>query len=189
MKKNFYLLLLLVALPLQAQKWSVAPKIGLNLSDMTGEFFEGGMKVGLNAGLSTEYRFSNVFAIEPGIFYSMQGIKDGDIVRKNDYINVPLLAKAYTKSGLNVFAGPQLGLNVSEKIVITDNNNRVTTLKTDDIMPLDLSVMIGVGYQFKRGFLLSANYNIGITNVADNYGDEPSRNGVFQFNAGWRFKL
>lgn len=119
----------------------------------------------------------------------MQGIKDGDIVRKNDYINVPLLAKAYTKSGLNVFAGPQLGLNVSEKIVITDNNNRVTTLKTDDIMPLDLSVMIGVGYQFKRGFLLSANYNIGITNVADNYGDEPSRNGVFQFNAGWRFKL
>lgn len=189
MKKSFCLLILLIALPLHAQKWSLAPKIGLNLSDMTGEYFEGGMKIGLNAGLSTEYQFSKVFAIEPGIFYSMQGIKDGDNIRKNDYINIPLLAKAYIKSGLNIFAGPQFGFNVSEKIVMTDNNNIVTTLKTDEIMPLDLSAMIGMGYQFKSGFLLSANYNIGITNVADNYGDEPSRNGVFQFNAGWRFKL
>lgn len=187
MRKLFYLLILAITLPIHAQKWSVAPKVGLNLSDMTGEYFRGGIKIGLNAGLTAECRFSNVFALESGLFYSMQGIKDEEIVRKNDYINIPILAKAYIKSGFNVFAGPQLGYNISEKLLITGGNGLEVTQKTDVIMPLDLSLMIGMGYQFKRGFLVSTNYNFGLTNIADNYDDEPSRNGVFQFNIGWRF--
>lgn len=187
MKKLFYLLLLVIALPLHAQNWSFAPKIGLNLSDMTGEYFDGNMKVGLNAGVAAEYKFSSVFAVEPGIFYSMQGIKDEDVELKNDYINIPLLAKIYIKSGFNVFAGPQLGINISEKALITDNNDVMITKKTDEIRPLDLSLMMGIGYQFKKGFLISTNYNVGLLNIADNHGDEPSRNGVFQFNVGWRF--
>lgn len=183
MKKILYLLLLTIALPLNAQKWSFAPKVGMNLSDMTGEYFGGGMKVGLNAGMTVEYRFSDIFAIESGAFYSMQGLKEGDAKFKVDYVNIPVLVKAYIKNGFHVFVGPQLGFNVSEKVVITDWED----LKTDEIMPLDLSAVIGAGYQFKMGFLVSANYNIGVTNVADNYGDEPSRHSVFQLNVGWRF--
>lgn len=187
MKNLFCLLFLATALPLYAQNWTFAPKLGLNLSDMSGDYFEGNMKVGLNAGLTAEYKFSNVFAIEPGLFYSMQGLKDGDNVLKHDYMNIPLLAKAYVKDGFNVFAGPQLGFNISEKMVVTDNSGIMTTIKTDEIKLLDFSLMLGMGYQFERGFLISANYNIGLANVADNGGDEPSRNNVIQFNIGWRF--
>lgn len=187
MKKLLYLLLLLIALPLNAQNWSFAPKIGLNLSDMKGDYFDGKMKIGLNAGFTAEYKFSKIFAIEPGVFYSMQGIKDEykyEELRK-DYINIPVLAKVYIKNGFNVFAGPQLGVNISGKY-IRFNYNGMIYVEKYAIQPLDLSLILGMGYQFKMGFLISANYNIGFTNITDNSA-EPSRNGVFQFNVGWRF--
>ena len=54
----------------------------------------------------------------------------------------------------------------------------------------DLSLMLGAGYQFNCGANVSANYNIGLTNMYKNSGDGPkvkSKNGVFQINVGYRF--
>lgn len=191
MKKIFWLLVLAMALPLHAQEWSLAPKFGLNLSDMSGDYFRGGIRPGINAGLSVERRFSTLFALEPGVFYSMQGLKDKEDneVRKNDFINVPILAKFYIKNGFNIFAGPQVGVNISEKVVYTGEGGGEFTMKTDDIMPVDVSLMVGIGYQFKAGLLLSTNYNIGLSDSADNSGDTPARNRVFQVNIGWRLNL
>lgn len=199
MKKLIFLLLVVVALPLQAQEWSFAPKIGLNLANMTNS--GGKMKPGLNLGVTAECRITDVFAIEPGLFYSMQGTKDsedGETAKfKNDYLNIPILAKAYVKDGFNLFAGPQLGFKVSEKV--SGSANGVTAnIDTDLCKTFDFSLVLGMGYQFDMGLLVSLNYNIGLTNVLKEEGkilgqttytgnDETSRNGVLQLTVGWRF--
>lgn len=46
----------------------------------------------------------------------MQGVKDSEgsvkVTWKNDYVNIPVLAKYYVFNGLNFFAGQQVGFNV-----------------------------------------------------------------------------
>lgn len=200
MKKLIFLLLVVVALPLQAQEWSFAPKIGLNLANITNA--DGKMKPGLNIGVTAECRITDVFAIEPGLFYSMQGLKmekiDGVTPKfKNDYLNIPILAKAYVKDGFNLFAGPQLGFKVSEK-VSGSQSGVSANIDTDLLKTFDFSLVLGMGYQFDMGLLVSLNYNIGLTNVLKEEGkilgettytgkDETSRNGVLQLTVGWRF--
>lgn len=48
------------------------PRIGLNLANTYPESFAD-MRPGLNIGVAEEIRFSKLFALEPGVYYSMQG--------------------------------------------------------------------------------------------------------------------
>ena len=174
MKKVIFLLLMFAAFQLNAQKFHIIPKVGLNLANMTNS--GGSMSPGLNIGASGEVMLSSIFAIEPGLYFSMQS--DGfDAV---NYLNVPVHAKLYLYHGLFGFAGPQLGINVSEYY-----------------NTFDCSLGIGVGYQFSSGFQISANYNYGLMSVSDEYSyydgynyyydDGNYHNSVFQLNLGWRF--
>lgn len=120
MKKIACLLLLFVTFQVSAQEFHFIPKIGLNFANMTNS--DGSMKPGLNIGVAGEVMMTNNFAIEPGIFYSMQGAKGKDggasLKIKNDYLNIPVLFKGYVYEGFNLFAGPQLGFKVSSKIKV-----------------------------------------------------------------------
>ena len=49
----------------------------------------------------------------------------------------------------------------------------------------DLSILVGLSYDFKFGLILDARYNIGVTNLAKDAGC--TRNSVFAVTAGWRF--
>lgn len=49
----------------------------------------------------------------------------------------------------------------------------------------DLSIPVGLSYDFKFGLILDARYNIGVTNLAKDAGC--TRNSVFAVTAGWRF--
>lgn len=217
MKKLFLFLLALAFLaPAQAADWSkpapnpelrsvgtwtFAPKLGLNLTNMTNS--DGNLKPGLNLGVTAEYRFTDIFAVEPGLFYSMQGTKipalhdseSGYTLKtkfKNDYLNIPVLAKFYVKDGWNVFFGPQLGFLVSSKLKGTAGDATVSVKTGDYYKKFDFSLVLGFGYQFEQGLLVSFNYNAGLCktfkeswDITDN-GDN-SRNQVLQFNVGWRF--
>ena len=141
------------------------------------------------------------FAIEPGIFYSMQGTKGKDsgvtLKIKNDYLNIPILFKGYVYEGFNLFAGPQLGFKVSSKIKASQSGTSISTSEGSDLFKtVDFAIVIGAGYQSPMGFLVSLNYNIGLANAINKDKmssligatvDEKSRNGVLQFNVGWRF--
>lgn len=74
MKKIAFLLLLFVAFQASAQEFHFIPKVGLNFANMTNS--DGNMKAGLNIGVAGEFMMTNNFAIEPGVYYSMQGCKD-----------------------------------------------------------------------------------------------------------------
>lgn len=202
MKKIALLLFALITLQVSAQDFHFMPKIGLNLANMANN--EGSMKPGLNIGVAAEFPLSSQFAIEPGIYYSMQGTKEseggfaGKI--KNDYLNIPIYAKAYLYKGLYAFAGPQFGFLVNSKAKASIGGAEVSIDAKKVFQTFDCSLGIGLGYQFDLGLLVSMNYNIGLTNTLKDgtlefagakekvdWGGEKSRNGVLQINLGWRF--
>ncbi|RGP11905.1 porin family protein [Parabacteroides gordonii] len=199
MKKSLLLLLLFVAFQVSAQEFHFIPKIGLNMANITNS--DGSMKPGLNIGVAGEVMMTERLAIEPGVFYSMQGTKDkesGTTMKiKNDYLNIPVLFKGYVYEGFNLFAGPQLGFKVSSKIKASQSGTSVSTSEGSDLFKtVDFSIVLGAGYQSPMGFLVSLNYNIGLTNTInkDKFSsllgttvDETCRNGVLQLNVGWRF--
>ena len=75
----------------------------------------------------------------------------------------------------------------------------VSTSEGSDLFKsVDFAIIIGAGYQSSMGLLFSLSYNIGLANTinADKFAalpggsgmeGEKSRNGVLQFNVGWRF--
>lgn len=139
------------------------------------------------------------FALESGVFYSMQGIRfsSGYADFNHDYINVPILAKYYIFKGLNVFAGPQPGFNVKadaklkEPEVDGETINRTESYK-DYIKTFDPALVIGLGYQFDMGLSVSANYNWGLLNIVKENSyigsdDDNQHNHVIQVNVGRRF--
>ena len=74
MKK--YLLLLIATFAFQfgqAQEFHFTPKIGMSFANLTNT--DGSMAPGLNIGIAAEFPILEDFAIEPGIYYSMQGAR------------------------------------------------------------------------------------------------------------------
>ena len=214
MRKLFYLLglmALVAVMPLKttAQELHFMPKIGFTLADIS--HLQTKVRSGANVGLGAEYLFPNeIAAVETGVYYAMQGAYvKGTIAgryltsfMKNDYLNIPVLAKAYVYNGFNVFAGPQFGFNVKDKITMEYGGKELGEVNTTDyVNNFDLAILLGVGYQFESGLFVNANYNFGLLavfkedeftitgeNAAHTITDGLSaRNRVFQISAGWRF--
>ena len=192
MRKLFYLLglmALVAVMPLKttAQELHFMPKIGFTLADIS--HLQTKVRSGANVGLGAEYLFPNeIAAVETGVYY--------------DYLNIPVLAKAYVYEGFNVFAGPQFSFNVKDKITMEHGGKELSRLDTYDYVEnFDLAIMMGIGYQFESGLFVNANYNLGLLpvfteddltitgeNVSHTIADARSaRNRVFQISAGWRF--
>lgn len=214
MRKLFYLLglmALVAVMPLKttAQELHFMPKIGFTLADIS--HLQTKVRSGANVGLGAEYLFPNeIAAVETGVYYAMQGAYIKGTVAghylttflKNDYLNIPVLAKAYVYNGINVFVGPQFSFNVKDKITMEYGGKELGKVNmTDFVENFDLAIMMGVGYQFESGLFVNANYNLGLLavfkedeftitgeNAAHTITDGLStRNRVFQISAGWRF--
>ena len=214
MRKLFYLLglmALVAVMPLKttAQELHFMPKIGFTLADIS--HLQTKVRSGANVGLGAEYLFPNeIAAVETGVYYAMQGAYIKGTVAghylttflKNDYLNIPVLAKAYVYNGINVFVGPQFSFNVKDKITMEYGGKELGKVNTTDFVEnFDLAIMMGVGYQFESGLFVNANYNLGLLavfkedeftitgeNAAHTITDGLSaRNRVFQISADWRF--
>ena len=214
MRKLFYLLglmALVAVMPLKttAQELHFMPKIGFTLADIS--HLQTKVRSGANVGLGAEYLFPNeIAAVEAGVYYAMQGAYIKGTVAghylttflKNDYLNIPVLAKAYVYKGFNVFAGPQFSFNVKDNISMEYGGEKLGETNTTDLVNnFDLAIMLGAGYQFESGLFVNANYNLGLLavfkedefdivgeNVTHSITDgKDTRNRVFQINVGWRF--
>jgi hypothetical protein len=209
----------MAAMHVHAQRFHFMPKVGYNLSDVSPSFDK--PRHGINCGISFEYEMLPRLSLETGVYYSMQGSSyemdeelfvfqdfisghvfiDADM--QNDYVNVPLLAKAYIYHGLHLFAGLQAGFLVHSRLNLSSGISPTNfiddgAIQFDDIdlsdyeRKIDLSGVIGAGYQFGIGLLVSANYNIGFVKLfrTENIPFHPNvnaMNSVLQVNIGWRF--
>lgn len=205
MKRTVFVILFfcLTIFSVKAQEFHFIPKIGLNLSTITN-LYDVNVRPGLNVGIAGEFLFTPNFAVEPGIYYSMQGVKsdllvseepggakDGTLTWGADYLNIPVYAKWYTNlGGLYFFGGPQFGFKVKEtnKIKLAGGGDYDDFEKDKSHFKVfDFGLGIGAGYLFSSGFLFSAGYTIGFINPLEIDYKKTSLNSVFQFNAGWRF--
>ncbi|UKJ06649.1 porin family protein [Solitalea lacus] len=125
------------------------------------------------------------FAFQPEVLLSSQGYKSGEFKNNTLYLNVPLMFKYNVISGLNLQAGPQVGLLLSAKEKL--NGESVDIKK--NYKNLDLGANFGAEYQFPMGLFLDARYTLGLANIAKlEEGESGSvKNTVFSLGLGFRF--
>ena len=209
-------------------KFSVIPRIGVAISNWSNNHLlvasedGAGMKskyqAGFMGGLDVEYRLTEQVGVSLGAYYAKQGFrwpsyqteskKDGRTILSGynnqhvdlNYIQVPLVLRAYVTRNLSLVLGAQVGFlcgdgkykcDTSDMEIDKDGNasliekesihEKISAKKTD------VSIPIGVSYEY-MGVILDARYNLGLSKV-NKYTDESSKNRSFTFSVGYRFTL
>jgi hypothetical protein len=182
MKKTIILAITVVVLATSAfaqKKVEFGVKAGMNFAQ---EYIEEGstdMRVGLHAGIFTEFFISNRFGLQTELQYSMQGGKDNDGTEKFDYINLPIMLKIYVlKRDLSIDAGVQPGYLISAERTGFGDVSELFDNK------FDVAIGFGVSYKFATRFHAGFRYNIGLVPYTE---QSEHRNGVAQLFVGVRF--
>jgi hypothetical protein len=148
--------------------------------DGTGET---GQRHGFHIGVYGESFISESFSIQPELMYSQQGyeIKDanGTFTQKLDYINLPLMLKAYPSKNFFLEAGPQIGLAISNKEAYEGLFN---SSQQYDPNNFDWGMNFGGGFKTDSGISLGVRYHLGL---GDLYDTNRAHNRVWQFSVGF----
>ena len=167
-------------------------KAGLNLSNVNVSPAEPGVSYkiapGFNAGLLANISLPGKFSLQPEVVYSSQGTKmtspDGDGNINLGYVNVPVLVKYKTASGLFIEAGPQAGFLLSAKA----KSSGVSTDIKDSFKSTDISGVFGIGYMSPLNIGVDARYNLGLSNLDKNsISTSTAKNGVIQIGVFYFF--
>jgi len=182
MKKLYLLLLTVFSLAAANAQVQFGVKAGANFSTFTGDNSEGvKTKVGFNGGAFVALPLFSSFSLQPEVVYSGQGFKvdeQGASGSLNaNYLNIPVLFKYNNPSGFLAETGPQLGFLMSAKI---KSGGQSEDYK-DFLNSTDFSWAFGIGYLVKSVNIgIDARYNLGLSNIAKDSGDEKVKNSVFQ---------
>ena len=181
-------------------------KGGLNSSTISGDDLgDLDSRTSFNAGLVAEIPLTERLSFQPEVLYSGQGFDVREIDQDNivdtdenieyqlDYIQVPLLLKAYIVKGLSVEAGPQFGFKIHEEFDYQPNSDGGDIeIDSDDsyVKDFDTSIALGAAYKFDNGFFLSGRYNLGVTDIFEDgtpFEGVDAKNNVWQFGIGFMF--
>jgi opacity protein-like surface antigen len=172
--------------PVSAQ-WNVGMKGGLGHTFVRDEntCSARGLVTG-NGGVVLSYTLTDRFDIQSeallagkNVEMKYAGQEDGRYLKyKAVYLDFPLLAKFYLTEGLNVQAGPQMGilLHESEPADATD----AATMKRRNVA---WSVVAGAGYEFRCNVFVDIRYALGLTPGFK--GRSGFRNGCLMAEAGY----
>lgn len=199
MKKRFLFILLFCLLVVQTKAQSVSttvvkvgPKLGMNLSSFNGthDFENVSMRTSVNAGAVINIRWgqrhltssfgTGYLGVQPEILFSSQGANvDGKPVNLN-YLTIPVMLKFYVTENMNLEVGPEFALMMSNPGEI--NNESFVYDLTEMRGGKDISLALGLGYDFNFGLSVNARYNLGFSELASNL---PWKNSVIQISLGW----
>ena len=186
--------MVLAAGTMQAQmaigEFSVIPKAGLTLASLTSQD-KSKINVGIVAGAEAEYQVMDFLGVSAGLMYSQQGVAY-DVTGTNklnlNYLNIPVLANFYVYKDLALKVGIQPGFLLTATAKEEKGNVKTETDVKDKVEGFDLSIPMGVSYEF-RNFVLDARYNLGATKILKGADARSSRNSVFMITLGYRFNL
>ncbi len=184
MKKFFVLFALISASGMYTygQDLKFGVKAGANFSNLKVTFDSDGASpdgaTSIFVGGLVDLKISEKLHLQPELLYSIEGAKDADI----SYVNIPVMLKYYIIEGLNVQAGPQIG-------VLVDAEGGTDGLKSSNFV-----LNLGAAYELIGGFFVDARYNIGLSDIADLggqdsefFGDYSLKTKGFQLGVGYRF--
>jgi hypothetical protein len=214
MKKIILLTASIFTLISHGQEIKFGAKVGLNISNFSGDVTNSKSLIGAQLGGFAEISISDKFAIQPELLFSLQGAKseysESDInysyseesKTKLNYINIPVLAKYYIADKLAVLAGPQFGILMSAKedFDVSETTSGITDSYSDSVDAKDfykslaLSFNIGASYSFTDKLFVDTRYNLGLSSISkdftDEFGDSFSaniKNNVIQLSVGYKF--
>jgi len=159
-------------------------------------------KVGLTLGLTSSVSLRKSFSFQPALNFVQKGgnFKQEGTTDKTtlNYLELPLNFVYNTHSSKGKFfigAGPSLSIGLSGKDKWDDGYSPQTSdIKfgngdEDDFKAFEAGINFLTGYQFKAGFLLAANYNAGLNNLANGDPDFSGKyhNRYFGIRIGYMF--
>ena len=172
---------------------------------------------GLLIGADMDYQLSELVSLSAGLNWAMAGCGWEDYKQKENgltyelqnpriqtaYLNIPVTANFFVWKGLALRTGVQMGFlttaNLMETIIVSgseDGRNVKMTTDADESVKdqfnkFEISIPVGVSYEFKNHLVLDARYNIGLSklNKESFSGEKDSRNGVFSLNIAYKIKL
>jgi hypothetical protein len=144
---------------------------------------ETGQRHGFHVGVYGESFISESFSIQPELMYSQQGYEiktgSGTFTQKLDYINLPVMLKAYPTKNVFLEAGPQIGLAVSHK---EEYDGFISGSTERDPNSFDWGMNFGGGFKTNSGISLGVRYHLGLGDLYDN---DKAHNRVWQFSVGF----
>lgn len=173
----------------QSPKVKFGIHAGTSIANMKYE--EDGMSLspkssfGIQGGFVADFQLSKHISLQPGLNFVQKGARwedEGDkYIERFNTIEVPFNVLFNSKgSNGNFFvgAGPSVSFAVGGKFIEkidgeTDKENMSfgNDEMEDDYRALDFGLNGMIGYEFKGGFFMAANYNLGLRNLTPG-GDE-----------------
>lgn len=134
-------------------------------------------------GVYGESFISESFSIQPELMYSQQGYvitnSNGTFTQKLNYINLPIMLKAYPSQNFFLEAGPQIGFAVSHK---EEYDGLFSGSQEYDPNSFDWGLNFGGGFKTDSGISLGARYHLGL---GDLYDEGKAYNRVWHFSIGF----
>lgn len=178
-------------------------KLGMNISNWSGKSVsDSKAKVGFKAGVGAEYAFTDMWSVQPSLFFSTKGAKysesselgSADISVNEMYLELPVNAQARfaVTDGINitVAAGPYFAVGVGGKNKLSaetgsfKGSSSGKTFGSDGFDRFDFGLGVGVGAEFGR-IMVGLDGQWGLTKLAD-YKDAP-KNLNFSVTVGYKF--
>lgn len=183
-------------------------KAGLNATTTSDGFGSGALfkdpnyKAGLILGGFVRMPIGSNLTLQPELVYSAEGsVQDGKYGNVNDnnyaqifnvslnYLQVPVMLQYNTNGGFYVEAGPQFGLLLkAERKYSFPGSTSVTTDLKDVSKGFAFGLGGGLGYNFKGGFGVGAQYTARLSEALDNNATGASLKGSgFSLGIHYRF--
>lgn len=156
---------------------SFGAKAGGAITSLPGDYTNY-RKTGFYGGITGELPVGKKFSVAAELVYSLQGNKQrimfaewapndnynatGEKENMNlSYVNLPILVKYHLVKNFFMETGLQAGLLVDAKVKTSQGSGD----KKDLYKSFDLSLPVGIGFEFLNGLGANLRYNAGLTSV------------------------
>ena len=174
-------------------------------TELGDESYTGKFKPGFTAGVLVDIPMSKQFSFQPALNYVQKGSKDETtepgytykVKTTLSYLELPLNVLYNTRGSKGNFfigAGPSLSFGLSGKSSQESAGEKSSekvkfgSSDEDDLKSFDGGANILAGYETKSGFLVSANYYHGLSNLlSDDSDDYKFNNKYFGIKVGYMF--
>ena len=147
-------------------------------------------KTGFNLGVISEIPLATDFYLQPGLLFSTKGFKSDSETFSTNHIDIPINALYKLHAGsIKVlgFAGPYIGYAVSGKGKYEGISSDIKFSGDNKVMnAFDLGLNFGAGVEISN-FQITAQYGLGLTNLAVNSDSFTMKNKVFGVSVAYLF--
>ncbi|MBU2951271.1 PorT family protein [Tamlana agarivorans] len=183
----------MITLTYAQRKSTFGLRTGVNLSEVSKADLE--TKTGFYFSLMGHFKFTQFYALQPEIGYSLQGGQSESNSEANldiHYITLSLANKFFIKgSGFHLVVAPGFDFDADDTLIGLYND-----VEGNNVSFIDLNIALGIGYEFKNGLGVEARYKQGAIDVfsgtfnsfeSEKLSEETQLNSTIQLGVFYKF--